>query len=108
MTPKDGDNFHTLATATAVASQGAPLVAPRRFKSAFIMFSSMRHKEIKKELAEKGMAKKVRRSFVWLFLQKRDHSVARIVLLLRGVVVTVFFSEMAPMRNNVVAITWIF
>lgn len=35
--------------------------APRRFKSAFIIFSSMRHKQIKKELLEKGAAKKVRR-----------------------------------------------
>lgn len=32
---------------------------PRRFKSAFIIYSSMRHSQIKKELASKGSAKKV-------------------------------------------------
>jgi hypothetical protein len=41
----------------------APVVelpAPRRFKTAFIFFSSARHKEIKVELAKEGRTEKVR------------------------------------------------
>jgi hypothetical protein len=34
--------------------------APRRFKTAFIFFSSARHKEMKEELASEGKAEKVR------------------------------------------------
>jgi len=39
---------------------GVPEKAPRRFKTAFIFFSSTRHKEIKEELAEQGKTEKVR------------------------------------------------
>ena len=37
-----------------------PMHAPRRFKTAFIFFSSARHKEMKEELALEGKAEKVR------------------------------------------------
>jgi hypothetical protein len=36
------------------------MIAPRRFKTAFIFFSSVRHKEIKEELAQLGRTEKVR------------------------------------------------
>ena len=38
----------------------AAMAAPRRFKTAFIFFSSARHKEIKEELAQEGKTEKVR------------------------------------------------
>ena len=34
--------------------------APKRFKSAFIIFSAEKHKEIKEKLAEQGRVEKVR------------------------------------------------
>jgi hypothetical protein len=37
--------------------------APKRFKSAFIIFSAEKHKEIKEDLTKQGRAEKVR-SFV--------------------------------------------
>lgn len=36
-----------------------PMRVPRRFKTAFIFFSSARHKEMKEELALEGKAEKV-------------------------------------------------
>ena len=35
--------------------------APKRFKSAFIFYSTWKHKEIKKELKQQGIKRKVRR-----------------------------------------------
>jgi hypothetical protein len=36
--------------------------APKRFKSAFIIFSADKHKEIKQDLQEQGRTEKVRRN----------------------------------------------
>ena len=62
--PPKGTLHASLPGTGPTGPDGTPIVAPRRFKSAFIMFSSVRHKEIKKELAEEGIAKKVRVSCV--------------------------------------------
>jgi hypothetical protein len=40
--------------------------APKRFKSAFIIFSAEKHKEIKEDLAKQGRSEKVRVSDVVL------------------------------------------
>jgi hypothetical protein len=45
-----------------MAAAEVELKAPRRFKTAFIFFSSARHKEIKAELAQEGRTEKVRSS----------------------------------------------
>ena len=37
--------------------------APKRFKSAFIIFSAEKHKEIKEDLAKKGRTEKVRANY---------------------------------------------
>ena len=42
--------------------------APKRFKSAFIFFSSAKHPEIRKQLGEKGGTEKVSLDFSVLFL----------------------------------------
>jgi hypothetical protein len=61
--------------AAYVAQFGAPIVpmvaveaelkAPRRFKTAFIFFSSARHKQIKEDLAQEGRTEKVRSSVLF-------------------------------------------
>lgn len=49
----------TLISKAQIAGIAEGVKMPRRFKSAFIIYSSMRHSQIKKELASKGFAKKV-------------------------------------------------
>ena len=51
--------------ATSTKAMAAPKFkkapdAPKRFKSAFIIFSAQKHKEIKEDLAKQGRAEKVR------------------------------------------------
>lgn len=57
-----GKQHWNMAKHTSVHEQGVAIKAPRRFKSAFICYSSERHKEIREELAERGLKEKVSRS----------------------------------------------
>ena len=64
---KDAFNSNNQVTtskgATAVPKFKKAPDAPKRFKSAFIIFSAEKHKEIKEDLAQQGRAEKVSRSF---------------------------------------------
>lgn len=75
------------ANTAAASSKGGPKYkkapdAPKRFKSAFIIFSAEKHKEIKEDLISQGRTEKVSVTLLRFSLDEVNHSSNKLIVVL--------------------------